>query len=82
MNTQGTERVNEEGAIETTVDTIDYRTPAGADEPRKENVGVVHLKRNKEEDSGVLARTAAAVTNTIESAKDAIVGKSKDDTTK
>ncbi|KAJ9166284.1 hypothetical protein P3X46_021059 [Hevea brasiliensis] len=79
MNTQGTERVNEE-AIETKVETEDYRSPAGHDEPTKEKVGVVHLTRKNREsgtEDGLLGRTTAAVTNTIKSAKDAILGRGK-----
>ncbi|WCJ35485.1 hypothetical protein M5689_016740 [Euphorbia peplus] len=79
MNTQGSERVNEEGGIETKVETVDYRTPAGEEEPTKGKVGVVHLNRKgKDDEPGVLAKTTAAVTNTLKSAKEAIVGKSKD----
>ncbi|KDP41684.1 hypothetical protein JCGZ_16091 [Jatropha curcas] len=81
MNSQGTERVNEEGAIETKVDTVDYRSSAAQEEPNKEKVGVVHLTRQKRDSGsgdGILARTAAAVTNTLRSAKDAVVGRGKD----
>ncbi|OAY22978.1 hypothetical protein MANES_18G041800v8 [Manihot esculenta] len=82
MDTQGTERVNG-GAIETKVETADFRSPAGHEEPTKEHVGVVHLTRKNKESGtgdGIMARTAAAVTNTIKSAKDAIVGRGKSNT--
>lgn len=82
---QGIEKTNEGGAIENKVETVDYRSQAGQEEPTKENVGVVHLKRNKSDSGsggGFLASAATAVTNTMKSAKDAVMGKSKgEDTT-
>ncbi|XP_023728602.1 uncharacterized protein LOC111876279 [Lactuca sativa] len=49
MNTsKGTERINEEGAVEIKVDSVDYRSPAGYDEKNKpekekEKVEVTHV---------------------------------------
>ncbi|KAF5178231.1 hypothetical protein FRX31_032182 [Thalictrum thalictroides] len=61
------------GVKETIVNTVDYRSPAGEDEPtKKENVQIVHETKPGDETSGVLAAAAAAVTNTVNSAKDAI----------
>ncbi|CAN0922369.1 Probable carbohydrate esterase At4g34215 [Linum grandiflorum] len=79
-SSQGEERLNEEGAIETKVETVDHRSSAGEGEPGTQKVGVVHLRRNdKNKESsgvgGVLAGTAAAVSNTFKSAKEAIMGK-------
>ncbi|CAK7347490.1 unnamed protein product [Dovyalis caffra] len=79
MNTQGKERINEEGSVETKVETVDHRSPAGQDEPTKEKVGVIHLKRNKRDsgnEGGIFPSVAAALTNTFKSAKDAIMGAS------
>ena len=69
------------------VDTVDYRSSAGHDEeePTKEKVQVVHLTRDKDHSSvggGALAGSAAAVANTVRSAKDAVLGGGKDDTKK
>ncbi|GMJ15339.1 hypothetical protein HRI_005203100 [Hibiscus trionum] len=48
MNTKGSERINEEGATEIRVDTVDIQSPPGENkEPRMETVGVVHLTRDK-----------------------------------
>ncbi|KAJ4701697.1 D-3-phosphoglycerate dehydrogenase [Melia azedarach] len=75
--TKGTEELNEQGAIETKVETTDYRSPAGEDrEPTKEKVGVVHLTRNKGS-GGVLASAANAVSKTLQSGKDTVWGSSK-----
>jgi hypothetical protein len=76
------------GAVETkVVNTVDYRSSAGHDEeePTKEKVQVVHLTRDKDHSSvggGALAGSAAAVANTVRSAKDAVLGGGKDDTKK
>ncbi|CAN1191930.1 hypothetical protein LINPERHAP2_LOCUS41282 [Linum perenne] len=78
MNTKGTERVNEEGEIETKVETVDHRSSAGEGVAGREKVGVVHLRRDNKDSSsggGVLAGAAAAVSNTFKSAKEAIMGK-------
>ncbi|KAM1773768.1 hypothetical protein ACFX12_043227 [Malus domestica] len=70
------------------VETVDYRSPAGEDkEAKKEDVEVVHEIRDggaKSEGVHPFAGAAAAVANTIQSAKDAISGnakESKDDKT-
>ncbi|XP_062160210.1 uncharacterized protein LOC133867456 [Alnus glutinosa] len=82
---EGHSSVNEQGEIETKVETVDYRSPAGRDEepPTKAKVAVVHLTRDKGHSSvgggGVLAGPAAAVANTVRSAKDAVLGSGKDD---
>lgn len=77
---QGTGYVNEEGAIETKVETVDYRSSAGENrEPTKEKVGVVHLTRNNGASGtggGFLARTADAVSKTVQAAKDKVWGSS------
>ncbi|KAF5736085.1 hypothetical protein HS088_TW14G00219 [Tripterygium wilfordii] len=86
MESKGTERINEQGAVETKVETVDYQSPAGEDkDPRLEKVGVVHLRRDDGRSGnkgGVLAGAAAAVANTFKSAKNAIVGSGKDDAAK
>ncbi|PIA27108.1 hypothetical protein AQUCO_08300067v1 [Aquilegia coerulea] len=67
------ETTNEEGVKETTVNTVDYRSPAGEDEPtKKENVQIVHETKPGDETTGVLSAAVAAVTNTVNSAKDSI----------
>ncbi|KAM1133926.1 hypothetical protein ACFX19_043823 [Malus domestica] len=70
------------------VETVDYRSPAGEDkEAKKEDVEVVHEIRDggaKSEGVHPFAGAAAAVANSIQSAKDAISGgakESKDDKT-
>lgn len=79
---KGSEKINEEGAIETKVETVDERSPPGqSEEPRNEKTTVVHLTRKQGDDSqgrGVLGSAAAAVANTLRSAKDAIFGKGKE----
>ncbi|KAF9621931.1 hypothetical protein IFM89_029151 [Coptis chinensis] len=61
---------------ETEVDTVDYRSPAGEDQPaKKENVQIIHqTKPGDETKGGVLSDATAAVTKTVQSAKDAISG--------
>lgn len=76
MNTKGTERINEEGAIETKVETVDVKSPPGENkEPRMKNVGVVHLthdaRNSGNKGAGVLAGAADAVAEAFQSAKDA-----------
>ena len=68
------------------VETVDYRSPAGENkEAKKEDVEVVHEIRDggaKSEGVHPFAGAAAAVANSIQSAKDAISGgakESKDD---
>ncbi|KAJ8763292.1 hypothetical protein K2173_026193 [Erythroxylum novogranatense] len=86
MKTKGTEKINEEGATETRVDTVDHRLQAGQEgEPHHEKVGVVHLTRHKRDSGGgggLLSTAAAAVTNTFKSARDAVMGSGKDKPTK
>lgn len=78
---KGTERVNEEGAIETKVDTIDIQSPPGENkEPKVENVGVVHLthdRPNTGNKGGVLAGAAEAATKAVQAVKDSMSGSNK-----
>lgn len=66
------------------METVDYRSPPGKDkEPTKENVEVIHLNRDKDQPTvgvGAFAGPAAAVANSVRSAKDAVLGGGKDDT--
>lgn len=78
---KGAEKKNEEGAVETKVDTVDYSWPAGhskEEEPNKEKVEVVHLSQPKDDSSGgaagLVTDAAAAVASKVQSAKDAISG--------
>lgn len=78
---KGSEKVNEEGAIETKVDTVDQRSPP--EQPsRNEKTTVVHLTRKQDTDGGggrgVFGGAVAAVANSFRSAKDAMFGKGKD----
>lgn len=77
---KGSEKLNEEGAIETKVDTIDQRSPPGQNqlEPTNERTTVVHLTRKQAHGSGVTGSAAAAVGNALGSARDAVFGKGKD----
>lgn len=62
-------------------ETVDYSTQAGQEVPKKEDIHVVHLtKKGSDDDQGVLAGAAAAVVNTVKSAKDAVSGNYKDKT--
>ena len=72
-----------------TVDTVDYRTPPGQEDkaPETNDVHVVHLTRKKPDlvpdgggGGGVLAGASAAVSNAMQSAKNAISGSGKDKT--
>ncbi|XP_057976257.1 uncharacterized protein LOC131163637 [Malania oleifera] len=80
MNTsarKGNEMASAQGPVESKVDTVDYRTPVGQHQEQRP-VQVVHQLHPKEESStggGVLAEAAAAVTNTLQAAKDALSGK-------
>lgn len=69
---QGTEEINDEGAIETKVTTTDYRTSAGETEPKPEKVGVVHLSHGdiSKPKGGILTGVADTVVKTVESTKD------------
>ncbi|OMP03910.1 hypothetical protein COLO4_10112 [Corchorus olitorius] len=74
METKGTEKVNEQGAIETKVETVDVQLPPGDNkEPRMKNVGVVHLTHDSG-NKGVMAGAADAVSRAFNSAKDAVSG--------
>ncbi|KAK9285984.1 hypothetical protein L1049_025187 [Liquidambar formosana] len=72
---KGNETVNAQGAVETKVDTIDYRSSAGQGQEQR-NVQVIHQSHPTAGDSaasgGVLAGAAAAVASTLQSAKEAI----------
>ncbi|PON84690.1 hypothetical protein TorRG33x02_195170 [Trema orientale] len=85
-NSRGKEEINEGAAVESKVNTVDYRTPPGEEgkEPKEEGVQVVHLTRkgagSASSGGGVLAKAAAAVANTLQSAKDAISRTGRDKT--
>ncbi|KAJ7958202.1 D-3-phosphoglycerate dehydrogenase [Quillaja saponaria] len=86
MSTKGSEFANEQGAVETKVETVDYRSPAGEDkEPTKEDIEIVHLSKNDQIGSGTkggpLASAAAAVADTFQSVKDTLSGSGKDTST-
>ncbi|KAG8377469.1 hypothetical protein BUALT_Bualt08G0036200 [Buddleja alternifolia] len=76
MNTsKGTERVNDEGAVEINVETVDYRSPPGHEqEPEKEKVEVTHLARTDDEPGtgNIMAEAAGKVAEKIQSAKEAV----------
>lgn len=78
-----TETVNEEGAVETKVDTVDYRSLPGDNEgqaSRKEKVQVTHVAGPDDKPGkggGVVAGAAAKVAGTIQSAKEGILGKTE-----
>ncbi|KAK6139023.1 hypothetical protein DH2020_027234 [Rehmannia glutinosa] len=76
MNTsKGTERINDEGAVEINVETVDYRTPPGGDkEPHKENVEITHLTRTDESPD-----TGNKVVDNLRSAKEPISHSAKAD---
>lgn len=77
METKGTKEINEQGAVETRVETADIQAPPGENkEPRMKDMEVVHLTRNSGNEGGVLAGLAEAVANAFHSAKDAISGRS------
>ncbi|XP_031737171.1 uncharacterized protein LOC105434696 [Cucumis sativus] len=69
------ERRNAQGQVEKRVETVDYRSSVGQG-LEKRNVQVVHLPHSSTENfatsGGVLAGAAAAVANTLQSAKEAI----------
>ncbi|KAK6938638.1 hypothetical protein RJ641_032146 [Dillenia turbinata] len=74
--TKGTERVNEEGAVERKVETVDYRSsPGEAQEPGVARVTLTHEPHHSR--GGVLAGAAAAISKTFQSAKNTITGKGK-----
>ncbi|KAK6256544.1 hypothetical protein QUC31_000003, partial [Theobroma cacao] len=73
----GTKEINEQGAVETRVETADIQAPPGENkEPRMKDMEVVHLTHNSGNEGGVLAGLAKAVANAFHSAKDAISGRS------
>lgn len=73
---QENKTVNEGGATEIKVDTVDYRSPPGkAQEPRKENVEVTHIKHADDKTvpgGGVIAEAVAKVAEKIQSTKETI----------
>ncbi|KAK8601150.1 hypothetical protein V6N13_059118 [Hibiscus sabdariffa] len=74
MNTKGSERINEDGATEIRVETVDIQSPPGEKkEARMENVGVVHLIHDKP-NTGDKGGTAEATPKPFQSAKDSISG--------
>ncbi|KAI9201163.1 hypothetical protein LWI28_019292 [Acer negundo] len=82
-STEGTEEKNKQGDAETTVETTDYRTSAGETDPTPVKVGVVHLTRKDSPEvgskgGGILTGAADAIVKTVESAKEAISGNSKE----
>ncbi|EYU25471.1 hypothetical protein MIMGU_mgv1a017269mg [Erythranthe guttata] len=79
MNTsKGTERVNDDGAVEIAVETVDYRTPPGLDkEPIPEKVEVTHVIHADDHSAGtagVVAEAAVKVAEKIQSVKEAVTG--------
>ncbi|KAA8537794.1 hypothetical protein F0562_027626 [Nyssa sinensis] len=87
---KGTEEINEQGEVETKVETVDYRSPLGHDsETKKVDVEVIHLTRKDEtpgsrggSGGGIMACAAAAAADTVRSAKDAISGRGKNNSKK
>ncbi|XP_038902745.1 uncharacterized protein LOC120089373 [Benincasa hispida] len=78
MNMQANKEVelrNAQGQMEKRVETVDYRSSAGQG-LEKRNVQVIHQSHPPAENfatsGGVLAGAAAAVANTLQSAKEAI----------
>ncbi|XVF64122.1 hypothetical protein PTKIN_Ptkin09bG0142000 [Pterospermum kingtungense] len=75
---QGSEFINEQGAVEIKVETDDKQSQVVENkEPGMENLGVVHLTRdghNSGTKGGFLASEADAVAKASQSAKDAISG--------
>ncbi|KAJ4967425.1 hypothetical protein NE237_019274 [Protea cynaroides] len=76
---QTIEKRNVNGVEETVVETVDYRSYPGQDQGQlRKNVQVIHQVHPQQGDSasgtGVLGTAAAAVANTIQSAKAAITG--------
>ncbi|PIN13509.1 hypothetical protein CDL12_13867 [Handroanthus impetiginosus] len=80
---KGTEKINDDGAVEINVETVDYRTPPGRDkEPHKEPVEVTHVIPADKEPAGsgnVVAETAAEVAEKLQSAKEAVSGNKSDE---
>ncbi|CAL0312831.1 unnamed protein product [Lupinus luteus] len=61
--------------MERKVETMDYRSSAGKEGKEERNVQVIHQPHSKSDGSDVLASAAAAVSSTIQGAKDAIYKK-------
>ncbi|XP_011069717.1 uncharacterized protein LOC105155524 [Sesamum indicum] len=76
MNTsKGTERINDEGAVEINVETVDYRKPAGRDKDAvEEKAEVTHLIRSdyKPGTGNVVAEAAGKVAEKLKSAEEAV----------
>lgn len=71
---QGTEKINEDGAVEINVETVDYRKPSGEDqEPEKEKVDITHVFRPEDDKTGnVVTDAAGKVAEKLQSAKEAV----------
>lgn len=69
------ETVNAQNCVEKKVESVDYRSSAGQGQEMRK-VDVVHqLHTTKNTSGGILAGAAAAVTSTLQSAKDAVAKK-------
>ncbi|OIT31362.1 hypothetical protein A4A49_22024 [Nicotiana attenuata] len=69
---KGTERINEEGAVEIKVDATNYKTSVGhEEEPKKEDVKITHVPLTYEKRS-TADSVAAKVAEKLESAKEAV----------
>ncbi|XP_022149538.1 uncharacterized protein LOC111017948 [Momordica charantia] len=72
------EEGNGQGQLEKRVNTVEYWTSAGQGQEQRNNVQIVHHVHPQSHPSpyatsgGVLAGAAAAIANTLQSAKDAI----------
>lgn len=80
---KGTEEENDQGAIETKLETVDYRSPAGTEdkEAEKEKVAVVHLMRDDGRSGGgggFLRGAADAVAKSLKATKEAVWNRDKD----
>ncbi|RAL40559.1 hypothetical protein DM860_006629 [Cuscuta australis] len=66
------EYINEEGAVETKVESTKYESPPWQQPPRKEAVEVIHLRRTDENPGvgGAMADAATKLADTINSAKE------------
>lgn len=73
VDLQGTERINEEGAVEINVEAVDYRRPPGRDKepPHKEKVEVTHVIEEDENPGpgNVVAGVAGKVAEKLQSSK-------------
>lgn len=74
--TQGTEKINDEGVVETRVETVDFRSPAGKNEQEAEKRDVVVVHQNEDSGTGtgggrnVFVDAAAAVASKVRPGKD------------